>query len=699
MYLKFFLLKKEGNQDLILSGFLGFPRLSAVFLMFNLSNLKERLKKMENLDVKSVNVIKGLIIDATRKANSGHPGGAMSSADFAYVLFKDFLQFNPDDSKWFNRDRFVLSAGHESMLLYSLLTLCGFLSIEDLKNFRQWGSRTPGHPEHDLTPGVEATTGPLGQGFAMAGGMAVAESFLRAKLGEEICNHYTYVLASDGDMQEPVVLGSASLFGKWKLGKLIVYYDSNKIQLAGPTARCDSTDYKQLFSSFGWQVLEIDGHNHQEIREALTQAKAETSRPTLIIGHTTMARGCATLEGSEKTHGSPLSVEEIKATKEKLGLPLEDFYLPEDVIEHFQARFNTLREEFKKWQSQVAQLQGSKKEFFDFIFSAPEKRVFNWPNFSPETPLATRKAFGACLESLIDTLPNLMGGSADLDPSNQTVKFRESVGLFDNLENPQGRYLAFGVREFPMGAILNGLTLHGGLVGFGATFLVFSDYERNALRMAALQKLPVVHIFTHDSFYVGEDGPTHQPVEHASSLRLIPNSLVFRPADANESKYCLEIALKQKDRPSFLLFTRQSLPVLDENNYPQLPEGVFRGGYILKEAETGKPEVIIIATGSEVHLALAVAKSLDVPTRVVSMPCVELFKEQPLEYQQQVLPSAVEKRFAFEAGSPDIWYQFVGLKGKVLGIDHFGASAPAKVLEEKYGFTLEKALAFVKENL
>ncbi|SDN79663.1 transketolase [Desulfonauticus submarinus] len=650
-----------------------------------------------NLDVKTVNVIKGLIIDAIDQAKSGHPGGAMSSADFGYVLFKDFLKFDPQNPKWFNRDRFILSAGHESMLLYSLLTLIGFLSIEDLKSFRQWKSKTPGHPECDLTPGVEATTGPLGQGFSMGVGMAIAEAFLRSKLGENICNHFTYVLASDGDLQEPVVLGSASLAGKWNLGKLIVFYDSNKIQLAGPTKRCDCTDYNTLFKSFNWQVLEVNGHSHSEIKNAILQAQKETSKPTLIIGHTIMAKGCATLEGSEKTHGSPLSPEEIKATKKKLGLPEHKFYLPKDVLEHFRSRFSELTTEVREWEKNVSNLSKEKKELFNLITDG-EKHSFTLPDFPEDKPLATRKAFGMCLNALTDQLPNLLGGSADLDPSNQTVRFRERVGLFNALTNPEGRYLAFGVREFPMGAILNGLALHGGIIPFGATFLVFSDYERNALRMSALQKLPVLHIFTHDSFYVGEDGPTHQPIEHISSLRLIPNMLVFRPADANETKYCFKEALAQKSRPSILLFTRQTLPILNEKIYPQIQDGVRKGAYILKEPKQ-KPEIIFIATGSEVHLALEVANKLELPVRVISMPCMELFKEQPQSYIQSLLPSDIEKRIAFEAGRTDIWHQFIGLKGTVLGINHFGASAPANILAEEYGFTVSKALNFVQNYL
>lgn len=659
------------------------------------------MKQPRELDQFSVNVVKGLIMDATRKADSGHPGGAMSSADFAYILYKEFLRFDPADPIWFNRDRFVLSAGHESMLLYSMLTLTGFLTVDDLKEFRQYGSRTPGHPEHDMTPGVEATTGPLGQGFAMAGGMAAAEAFLRAKLGSDVVDHYTYALASDGDLQEPICLGSAALFGQWGLGKLIVYYDSNKIQLAGPTSRADCADYRKIFEGFCWQVLEIDGHDHQAIRQAIQSGQNETKRPTLIIGHTTMARGSASMEGSEDTHGSPMSPEEIVATKKKLGLPADQsFHIPTEVISHFQDRFASLKDMATAWSKHLEAKKNMDKAFAKLWQSMTSPRnnlAITLPNFEPGKNVATRKAFGQCLNSLMSQLPNLMGGSADLDPSNQTVKFRETVGIFGGPEFT-GRNFSFGVREFPMGAILNGLALHGGIIPFGATFLVFSDYERNAVRMSALQKLPVLHVFTHDSFWVGEDGPTHQPIEHVSALRLIPNLLVFRPADANESKYCIELALRQTDKPSVLLFTRQGLPVLDEQNYPQVKNGVPRGGYILKDC-SGTPEILVLASGSEVSLAVeAVATLPDKRIRVISLPCMEIFDAQDQAYRDSVIPPSVRKRLAVEAGRPDLWYKYVGLDGVVHGLSHFGHSAPGKVLAEKYGFTAAHVKRLIQES-
>lgn len=649
------------------------------------------------IDLKSVNVIKGLIMDTVRASNSGHPGGAMSSADFAYVLFKDYLNFDPQDSKWFNRDRFVLSAGHESALLYALLTLRGALGIDDLKAFRQFGSKTPGHPEHDMTEGVEATTGPLGQGFAMAGGMAVAEAFLRAYLDAETAGHHTYVLFSDGDVQEPIALGSAALFGQWGLGKLIAFYDSNKIQLAGPTCRVDRVDYKALFESMHWHVIEIDGHDHQQIHDALRAGQTESAKPTLIIGHTVMAKGCATLEGSETTHGSPLPVEEITATKAKLGLPDEEFHLPQDVLAHFRARHDQLAAQRQVWNTNL-RLRLQDAPFaarWEHATTPVSEKTVIWPEFETGAGVATRKAFGQCLNTMMEQLPTLMGGSADLDPSNQTVKFRETVGVFNAQTNSLGRNLCFGVREFPMGAILNGLALHGGIVPFGATFLVFSDYERNAIRMSALQHLPVLHVFTHDSFFVGEDGPTHQPIEHVSSLRLIPNLLVLRPADARESTACMAVALKQKTRPSVLIFTRQGLPVLDLP--ANLADHVARGAYVVHDPADGDIGMLLLASGSEVHLAVEAAKSLpEKKIRVVSVPSMELFDEQDAAYKEAVLPRSITSRVAIEAGRRDLWYKYVGLDGKVWGIDHFGASAPASVLKEEYGFTVANLMDFIQ---
>ncbi|GAB7024552.1 transketolase [Salidesulfovibrio brasiliensis] len=651
------------------------------------------------MDQKTVSVVKGLIMDGVAKANSGHPGGAMSSSDFATLLYSDTLNYDPDDAKWFNRDRFILSAGHESMLLYSLLHLAGFVGMDDLKSFRQMDSLTPGHPECHLTPGVEATTGPLGQGFGMSVGFAVAEAFLRSKLGNDVVDHYTYTLSSDGDLQEPIALGAASLAGLWKLGRLIVFYDSNKIQLAGPTNRADCTDYKKVFEGMCWQVLEVDGHDHEQIRKAIANAQLETEKPTLIVCNTVMAKGAANVEGDHNTHGAPMKADEIKATKEKLGLPEEAFHVPEDVVNHFRARHDAMRAKVAEWKANLESKLASNADFkalWEQINTDRAALAVDTPSFEPGETVATRKAWGACLNELMKQLPNLMGGSADLDPSNQTGTFRETVGNF-GVEGYEGRNLAVGVREFPMAAIMNGIALHGGIIPFGATFLTFSDYCRNAIRMSALQELPVFYVFTHDSFWVGEDGPTHQPIEHIASLRLIPDLIDLRPCDANETALCLKIALKQQKHPSCLFLTRQGLPVLDPAEYPAVTDGAERGGYIIKDCE-GTPELIILASGSEVALALDTAKLLDKKVRVVSMPSFKLFDEQPESYKTEVLPPEVTARAAAEAGRPETWYKYVGCNGVVLGLDHFGQSAPGKLLSEKYGFTPENFARIIKEK-
>lgn len=646
-------------------------------------------KVQSQLDKKAVSVIRSLILDGTRKANSGHPGGAMSSTDFAYVLFKNFLKYSPDNPNWFNRDRFILSAGHESMLLYSLLTLIGYLSVDDLKKFRQYKSLTPGHPENTLTPGVEATSGPLGQGISMGVGMAIAEIILRNMLGANIVNHFTYVLVGDGDLQEPVSLGSSAIAGHLGLGKLIVFYDKNDIQISGATGRADSSDIAGIFKSMGWHVIKIDGHNHKEISDGIRSARNEIEKPSLIIGKTTMGKGLATKEGEASTHGAPLPPEEIAATKEKLGLsPDENFYLPNDVLQHFRTRFPVLKIKEEQWNDTVnfkLKTDEDFKNLWDLIINNKIPANLKLPEFSIEENIATRAAFGKTLEVLADQIPNIVGGSADLEPSNSTKGFAKKAGDF-NKSNYFGRNFAFGVREFPMGAILNGMALHGGLKPFGATFLVFSDYERPALRLSAMQKLPVLHVFTHDSFYVGEDGPTHQPVEHLASLRAIPELLVIRPADATETVEAMKIALEQKDRPIALVLTRQSLPVIDRNTYSSA-DNLKYGAYILKDS-INTPDVIIIATGSEVHLALETAEKLNNHSvRVVSMPSVELFEKQDEEYKNKILPPAVTNRVIIEAGSTFGWYKYAGDNGIVYGIDHYGDSAPASALKKAYGFT------------
>jgi transketolase len=646
-------------------------------------------------------VTKGLVMDMVRKANSGHSGGPMSSADFAHILFTEYLNFNPNDPEWFNRDRFVLSAGHESALLYAMLIQIGWLDMKDIQSFRQLHSRTPGHPEVEI-PGVEATTGPLGQGFGMAVGMATAESILRGQFTELVDNadalvgHYTYVLASDGDFQEPVTLGAGSMAGHWGLSRLIVYYDSNNAQISGKVDRSDSTNYALVFEGFGWHVQEIDGHNHDQIREAIEKAQV-VDRPSLIIGTTLMAQGSATMEGDHETHGAPLPQEEIDATKEELGLPEEKFYLPKVVVDYFQSRFAELRELVSKWD------EDSKAANENADFEALWKIAINeilpeisYPEFELGSSLATRKAFGATLDKFAEQVPSIIGGSADLEPSNYTGNFAKKYGDFSR-ENRTGRNLAFGVREFPMAAALNGMALHGGVIPFGGTFLVFADYERPALRLAAIQHCGVIHEFTHDSFYVGEDGPTHQPIEHVMALRAIPNFNVFRPADAKETAVCFRLAMDQKETPNALLLTRQDVQIL-ELKMDSIVDGVSKGAYAVMDHEN--PELVFLATGSEVSLAIEVAKSMnDKRIRIVSMPCWEIFEGQSDEYKISLIPDRGAMKISMEAGITHGWEKYIGPNGLSIGINHFGASAPGKNLAQEFGFTAEQVEVKIRDHL
>jgi transketolase len=636
-------------------------------------------------------VTKGLILDMVRKANSGHSGGPMSSADFTQILFTEYLNFDPKDPEWFNRDRFVLSAGHESALIYSILTQLGWLNIEDIQNFRQLHSRTPGHPEVEI-PGIEATTGPLGQGFGMAVGMATAESMLRSRIGELI-DHFTYVVAGDGDFQEPVLLGSASMAGHWGLSRLIVFYDSNNAQISGKVERSDSTNYAQVFEGFGWHVQEIDGHNHAQIREALEKAQV-VDRPSLIIGTTIMAKGSATMEGDHETHGAPLPQDEINKTKEKLGLPPDSFYLPLEVVSHFQNRFQHLEEKVNDWNGSLTKACKDKnfKSLWDKTVNDQLEDI-KLPRFERGTSVATRKAFGVTLDEFSEQMPSLVGGSADLEPSNYTGNFAKRYGDF-NKENRSGRNLAFGVREFPMAAAMNGIALHGGLIPFGATFLVFADYERPALRLAAIQNCRVIHEFTHDSFWVGEDGPTHQPVEHATSLRIIPNLDVWRPCDAVETLVAWGCMLDRVDGPSCLLATRQGVPNQDKTS--EQIENITKGAYVLSDA--AHPVAVILATGSEVSLAIDAQKLLQdegIATRVVSLPSTNVFDRQDVAYRDKILPKTLPK-VAVEAGVTDFWRKYVGTEGAVVGIDTFGESAPADALYEHFEITVQAVASAVK---
>ena len=639
-------------------------------------------------------VTKGLVLDMVRKANSGHSGGPMSSADFTQILFTEYLNFDPNDPEWFNRDRFVLSAGHESALIYSILTQLGWLNMEDIQNFRQLHSRTPGHPEVEI-PGIEATTGPLGQGFGMAVGMATAESMLRSRVGELI-DHFTYVVAGDGDFQEPIVLGSASMAGHWGLSRLIVFYDSNNAQISGKVDRSDSSNYAQIFEGFGWHVQEIDGHNHEEIREALEKAQV-VDRPSLIIGTTIMAKGSATMEGDHETHGAPLPQDEIYQTKEKLGLPLASFYLPNEVISHFQKRFSDLKEEVNNWNGSVTKScnDESFKSLWDKTINNQLEGI-DFPEFEKGESLATRKAFGVTLDAFAKQIPSLVGGSADLEPSNYTGNFAKTYGDFSK-DNRSGRNLAFGVREFPMAAAMNGIALHGGLIPFGGTFLVFADYERPALRLAAIQNCRVLHEFTHDSFWVGEDGPTHQPIEHAMALRAIPNLNVFRPADAKETAACFKMSIEQKKSPNALLLTRQGVKVLDQS-MEKTVEGVSKGAYDVTNCDN--PDLILLATGSEVGLAMEVVELMqDKKIRVVSMPCWEIFEKQSENYKNSLIPKRGSMKISIEAGITMGWDKYIGSNGLSIGLDHYGASAPGKDLAEEFGFTATKVEAKIREHL
>ncbi len=656
----------------------------------------------EDKDQFAVNVIKGLIMDGVRNANSGHTGGAMSSADFVYVLYSEFLNFDPKNPKWFNRDRFVLSAGHESMLLYSMLHLIGWLKKKDLKQFRQLDSVTPGHPEVKL-PVVEATTGPLGQGVGMAVGMALSEAFLAETIGksaknaEEIVNHFTYVLAGDGDLQEPVSLGAAALAGHWNLNKLIMYYDSNSAQISGNTSRSDSTDVGLVFEGLGWHVQKINGHDHNAIRDAIQTAQV-IEKPSIIVGETIIGNGCANLEGDHNTHGVPLPQNEIDQTKEKLGLPNNQFYVPQCVIDHFQKRFSDLSETSDVWNAQLIKLKTDKT--FNKLWSTIVDNKFpelEFPDFKKGETIATRKAFGITLEKFAEQIPHLVGGSADLEPSNCTDGFAKIYQDFQK-DNRVGRNIAFGVREFPMATILNGMALHGGIIPFGGTFLVFSDYARPALRSAAMQEIRVIHEFSHDSFYVGEDGPTHQPVEHIMALRTIPNYNVFRPADPKETAICFKLAIESKKTPSALLVTRQNVPMLPLF-YKKIEEGVRKGAYIVKDCD-GQPKIILIATGSEVSLALETAELLiEKRVRVISMPSWELFDKQTIRYRESLIPARGCLKVSLEAGITQGWEKYVDPTGLMIGLDTYGLSASYKELAERFGFTPKQVISKINKHL
>ena len=640
----------------------------------------------------AADTLRALAMDGVQKANSGHPGMPMGMADAAAVLWTQFLKHNPADPKWPDRDRFVLSAGHGSMLLYSLLHLTGYdLPLDQLQAFRQWGSRTPGHPEHGLTPGVETTTGPLGQGLANAAGLALAERWLAARFnrdGFEIVNHFTYVIAGDGDMMEGISHEACSLAGHLGLGKLIVLYDDNGISIDGPTSLAFTEDVLTRFAAYGWQVQRVDGHDTGAVESAIRAAQTETARPSLIACKTHIGYGSPNRQDSNKAHGEPLGVDEVRLTKEWMGWPPDQpFYVPEEARNFMreagargaarQAEWNAL---FARYDEAYPDLAESFRQAMSG--GLPPDWDRHLPTFPLDKPLATRAASGAVLDAITLRLPTLLGGSADLTPSNNTLP---KGGQSLTRDDFSGRYIRFGVREHGMGSILNGMALHGGLWPYGGTFLVFSDYMRPSIRMAAMMELPVVFVFTHDSIGLGEDGPTHQPIEHLTSLRAIPNLFVFRPADATETVVGWQVALDRRHGPTALILTRQAVPVLTQDT-----RGAARGAYILADADD--PQAILIATGSEIHIALEAQKLLaarEVRARVISMPCRELFEAQAPEYRESVLPSRVRARVVVEAGVTLGWGKYAGLDGVVVGLDRFGASAPYQTLYRELGLTAE----------
>lgn len=649
------------------------------------------------LEQKAVNTIRFLAADAVQKANSGHPGMPMGCADMAYVLWMKFLRFNPAEAAWPDRDRFVLSAGHGSMLLYSMLHLTGYdVKMDDLKDFRQLHSRTPGHPENGCLPGVETTTGPLGQGFANGVGMAIAAKHLGSLFnvdGHEIVSSRIFAICSDGDLMEGVASEAASLAGHLGLGNVIYLYDDNRISIEGPTDLTFTEDSRRRFEAYGWHVQSVDGHDRAAIAQALEAAVTETQRPSLIMARTHIAYGSPGKQDSAASHGAPLGEEELAAAKENLGWPVEPaFLVPDDVRELFAGRAAELQPAYEEWQGRLEEFRAAKPELaqlWDEMLDGtlPADLEEQLLDAAPKGESATRKASGKLLQKAAALVPGLVGGSADLGPSNNTM-----LGDCETFQKncPGGRNFHFGVREHAMGAIMNGMSLFGGLIPYGGTFLVFADYIRPAMRLAALSGLQVVYVLTHDSVFVGEDGPTHQPVEHLASLRAIPNLVVIRPADGPETAHAWSYALRRDGGPTALVLTRQKLPAIDREKYAPA-DGLLKGAYILTNCE-GAPDVVLIASGSEVALALAVKEKLAARAelvRVVSMPSWELFELQDADYRESVIPPDCRERVAIEAGISLGWERYVGQGGLIVGIDRFGLSAPYKDITTELGFTPE----------
>lgn len=654
----------------------------------------------------SVNAIKVLGVDAINKAKSGHPGVVMGAAPMAYSLFAKHLRVNPKKTDWINRDRFVLSAGHGSMLLYSLLHLSGFedVSLEEVKNFRQWGSKTPGHPEFGHTKGVDATTGPLGQGISTAVGMALAERYLAAKYnkeGYELFDHYTYVICGDGDIMEGVASEAASFAAVQKLNKLVVLYDSNDICLDGETRDAFSENVRNRYEAYGWNTILVeDGADVEAVNVAIEKAK-QSDKPTLIEVKTIIGAGSPNKQGTNGVHGAPLGEEETALFRKEIGWNYEPFEIPEEAYADFKVnvadRGETANNEWEKLYNEYKEKFPELAAELEEVLSREDIKHLSKESFSFKNvgeAQATRNSSQDAINSIAKILPTFFGGSADLSHSNMT--FIKGEGLQDDAHRTE-RNIQFGVREFAMATVLNGMMLHGGVRVFGGTFFVFSDYLKAALRLSALQNLPVTYVFTHDSIAVGEDGPTHEPIEHLASLRTIPNTYVFRPADATETQAAWYLAQNVNDKPTSIVLTRQNLPVLENSSF----EKVAKGAYVVYETSSDF-DTILIATGSEVALAISVAQELEregMKVRVVSMPSIELFEEQTSEYKEALLPRSIRRRVSLEMGNTALWYKYVGLDGLAIGIDKFGASAPANKVIEEYGFSVEKVVARIKNEL
>jgi len=650
----------------------------------------------KNFDELAINTIRFLAVDGVQKANSGHPGMPMGCAPIGYVLYSKYMNYNPSNPNWYNRDRFILSAGHGSMLLYSLLHLTGFkVSLDDLKSFRQWGSITPGHPEYGLTQGVETTTGPLGQGFSNSVGMAIAQKFISAKFNKydiKLIDHFIYGICSDGDLMEGVSHETASLAGYLKLGSIIFFYDDNEISIDGSTDLAFTEDVGKRFEAYNWHVQHIeDGNDIEAIEKAITNAQKD-ERPSIIVTKTHIGYGSPNKQDTAAAHGSPLGEDEVKLTKKNLGWPEDKtFFIPDEVKTFFDEANNKCKTKEEEWNKLFEKYKSKYPEdakLFSDLMSGNfgEEWKSKLPVFNKDEgeKIATRAASGKVLNAIASSLPSLIGGSADLAPSNNTML--KDYPAFSP-EHYDGRNFHFGVREHGMASALNGMAIYGGIIPYGGTFLIFSDYLRPAIRLASLSGIRPIYVFTHDSIGLGEDGPTHQPVEQISSIRAIPGAIVIRPADANETSYAWRFAIEHKDGPVALMLTRQGLPILDQEKYPSA-KNLLKGAYILKDSDT--PELILMATGSEVSITLKAAEEIEasgVKTRVVSFPSWELFEIQSAEYKESVLPSKIKARVSVEAGVKHGWERFIGDYGEAISIEKFGASAPVGIVMEKYGFT------------